>query len=35
METCKEFGVPYRSEPSLFAVYKGMVRHLKALGKED
>ena len=34
-ETCKEFGVPYRSEPSLFAAYKGMMRHLKALGNED
>ena len=34
-DTCKEFGVPYQSEPSLYVAYFKMLRHLRSLGCED
>ena len=33
--TCAEFGVPYRSEASLFSAYWMMIRHLRRMGTED
>jgi len=32
--TCREYGVPYQAEPSLFSAYFKMISHLKALGRE-
>lgn len=31
--TCREFGVPYQSEPNLFVAYGKMLSHLKAMGR--
>lgn len=33
-KTCHEYGVPYQSEPSLFAAYFKMMKHLKDMGRE-
>ena len=33
-ETCKEFGVPYQHETSLFSAYCKMLSHLKTMGRE-
>lgn len=33
--TCKEFGVPYQHEPSLFSAYPKMINHLRFLGSKD
>ena len=33
-DTCEEFGVPYQHERSLGTAYRGMTRHLKAMGRE-
>lgn len=32
-DTCREFGVPYQSEPNLFVAYGKMLNHLKAMGR--
>jgi len=32
-KTCKEFGVPYQSEPSIFVAYRKMLKHLKDMGR--
>lgn len=32
--TCKEYGVPYQSEPNLWVAYGKMLNHLKFLGME-
>ncbi len=32
-KTCKEFGMPYQSEPNLFVAYGKMLRHLKIMGR--
>mmetsp|Transcript_3406 Transcript_3406/g.6427 ORF Transcript_3406/g.6427 Transcript_3406/m.6427 type:complete len:497 (-) Transcript_3406:1036-2526(-) len=31
--TCREFGVPYQSEPNLFVAYGKMLGHLKTMGR--
>jgi len=31
--TCREFGVPYQSEPNLFIAYGKMLKHLKTMGR--
>lgn len=31
--TCREFGVPYQSEPNLWVAYGKMIKHLKDMGK--
>jgi len=33
--TCKEFGVPYQNEPTLYTAYWKMIAHLRWLGNTD
>lgn len=33
-QTCREFGVPYQNEPSLYSAYTKMIKHLKFMGNE-
>jgi len=32
-DTCREFGVPYQSEPNIFVAYGKMLKHLKMMGR--